>query len=444
MDNENKNLTELELVRSEIKAQKAEYKELAGVLTSDDVTEEQIKRSDDLCGSLERLELKEKALCRAEHAKSYFQASKESKASKVFGSPAVKIARKATHKDADNALKAWVMQGHKRSHIPDSWKRSADLVESDWESKEFFCRAQSTDVEGEGQELLNGSILQELVEAKQWEGSILEYCDIINDPITAAEQPIHFSTNDDTDVFGAYKAQNAALTNVGTTYDKVVLNTHMVTTAMFPLSISYIMNPNTRIMNHVNGILGRRLRRTILRDITVGDGSGKPRGFLADVEVGAAGYSNWLSPEDFQELWYELDEEYLRNAVFLGNKATAKSMESTLKNWETGEREWGTDLNSPPTDTLRGKRFITSRFMPTMTPGTPKLPIVFGDFSYHKVRFVGTPQLIRDESRLIDSLSVFCAAYQLVDSAYVNPGNNPLLAIQTGALSGDSSYTGPV
>lgn len=442
MENEKQNLTELEIVRSEIKNQRKEIKELTAKLeTGVDVTEEDIVRSDELLESISKLELKEKAFSRADQAKSFLSAStSESKKSKVFGTPAIRIAKKASEKDIDNACKAWMLRGHQTIHVQDAWKRSADLVDCDWEAHDFFCRAQSTDTEEEGAETLNGSVFKALVEAKQWQGTIMEYCDVIRDPIEKAHEAIHFAPTDDTATFGVYKTQNQALVNAPRTYDKVTINTHMVTTAMFPISIAYLMNPNFRVLDHVNKTIGNRLRKTILRDIVSGDGTGKPRGFLADVASSLVAYSNHITADDITDLWYAIDKDYRENAIFVAHDSTVQTLERSLINATSGMREWGPDLNSPPTDRLRGKPFVTDNNMPEMLPGTARKALAFGDFSHHKVRLIGPPTVKRDDSRLVDTLSVWFGGYQLVDSAYVNPGNDPIAIIGTGTLSGDSSY----
>jgi|GEM_PF-6833722 len=428
---------DLQAVREEIKTITSDLKTLNAKVEAGEVwSDEEFKRSEEGADRLEFLQKQEEQFSRSERIKSMLG----SKKSPVFGAPTVKVKREANRKDIDNAILAWMFHGHQRIHVQDSWKRSCELVDCNWESQEFFCRAQSTDTTNhEGEELLNGSVFQALVEAKAWEGSVLQYCDIINSPIEHSQQPIHFATSDDTGTYGAYKKQNVALTQTGVTYDRVTLNDHMVTTAIHPVSIGYLLNPNTNVLAHLNKTMGTRLRRTILRDITSADGTAKPTGFLQNVVLGHTGLSNNLTPDDIRAFWYSIDPVHRNspNFAFVGHDNTVESLENSLVDATSGIREWGVDLNSAPTDSMRGKPFVTSNWMPQMASGQARKAIVAGDFSAHKVRFVGSPQLIRDDSRLVDTLSVFFAAYQLVDSNTVNAGDNPLMYLGTGTLSGD-------
>jgi len=436
----NETLEQLRETYSSYKRELEDFQKLAN--SEAEVTPEQYKRSEEVLTEIEsvqnKIKTKEMAQAAEKFTRNDYQGIVPGKA------PGMSVKRKATRKDADNALKAWMLHGHQRVAIKDSWKRSADLVESDYAGKHFYCndstwysRAQATDdsTASNGDDLLNGSYLQTLVEAKAFEGSILPYCDVINSPWEEAEQPIHFAVNDDTTVYGAYKAQNEGLTNQTLTYDRVTLNTNLCTTAVYPVSISYLMNNNTNVLDHINRSLGARLRRTILRDILSGNGSNAPTGVLEDVEKGHTAVPGDITPNDIRELWYSIDPEYRQNAIFVAHDGTVKSLEQSLVSGEDGSiREWGVDLNSAPTATMRGKPFITSNFMPEMSDEDEKQAILFGDFFYHKVRFIGTPQLVRDDSRLVDSLSVFFAAYQMTDSHYVNPnasGNGPIVSLNT-------------
>lgn len=433
------NVTELAAARERAELLSKEIKEFGTKAENGELySDADIQRFDEAEAEHAELTKKIATLERLEKAKS-LSGNTNVKRSDSFGAPAIRVARKANRADFNNALRAWALYGKDGLSIRDEWKRSCDLVDCNYEEKVFnISRAQSSDVEGAGQEFRDGSIFQSLVEAKAFTGTILEACEIINS--SDGRSPIHFVVNDDTSTHASYSAQNATVANTGLTYDTVTLDNYVAKTGVYPVSITLLQDHGTDVLGHLNNTLGRRLQRTLIRDVTIADGSNKPHGFAHAVEANIVAHGlNGVGAEALRAAYYACDKEYRDKAVWSWHDSTNEHLENTLVD-DAGQPIWGVGLNGAPIESLRGKRVLINNYLDEIATeagqGAKKV-IFFGDFSHHKVRMIGSPTLVRDDSRLVDTLSVFFAMYQRFDSEYVNPGNDPIVAISTGVQSGD-------
>ena len=115
----------------------------------------------------------------------------------------------------------------------------------------------------------------------------------------------------------------------------------------------------------------------------IGDGNGKPLGFLASkggAEVGVtAASATAITSDEIIDLFYSLKTPYRKNAVWILNDATVKAVRK-LKD-STGQYLWQPSLTEGAPDKLLGKPVYTSAYMPTAAAGNKT--IAFGDFSYY-------------------------------------------------------------
>ena len=112
-----------------------------------------------------------------------------------------------------------------------------------------------------------------------------------------------------------------------------------------------------------------------------GDGSGKPTGLLNDAcaETGVTATSAAITFDDVINLFYSLRAPYRRNAIFLMNDSTVRTLR-TLKN-ASGDYLWQPAVTAGTPDTILNRPVYTSSFMPALESG--EKPIVFGDMSYY-------------------------------------------------------------
>ena len=113
-----------------------------------------------------------------------------------------------------------------------------------------------------------------------------------------------------------------------------------------------------------------------------GDGSGKPTGIFhtsggASIGVTAAATAA-ITADEIIDLFYSLRSPYRKNAVFVMNESTVKTMRK-LKDGE-GHYLWNPSIQAGSPDTILGKRIVTSAYVPEIAAAAKT--IAFGDFSY--------------------------------------------------------------
>lgn len=116
-----------------------------------------------------------------------------------------------------------------------------------------------------------------------------------------------------------------------------------------------------------------------------GDGSGKPTGIFhttGGAQVGITTASaTAITADEVIDLFYSLRSPYRKNALFVTNESTVKAIRK-LKDGE-GQYLWQPSLKEGSTDTILGKRILTSAYVPQITAGAKT--IAFGDFNYYWV-----------------------------------------------------------
>lgn len=135
--------------------------------------------------------------------------------------------------------------------------------------------------------------------------------------------------------------------------------------------------------NYIAREFGRRIGNKEEDAFFNGDGSGKPTGIFnatggAQVGITTAA-STAITADEVIDLFYSLRSPYRKNAVFVTNEATVKSIRK-LKDGH-GQYIWQPSLQAGSTDTILGKKIVTSAYVPETAAGAKT--IAFGDFSFY-------------------------------------------------------------
>lgn len=123
---------------------------------------------------------------------------------------------------------------------------------------------------------------------------------------------------------------------------------------------------------HILKDFGRSIGRAEEAAFISGDGVDAPHGFMKDAVVGHS--TSDITYDDVIRLFFSLDKEYRRNAVWIMNDETALKLR-TIKD-ASGNYLWNHTDN-----TIMGKPVYISNYMPSEAAGAK--PIAFGDFSYY-------------------------------------------------------------
>ena len=130
---------------------------------------------------------------------------------------------------------------------------------------------------------------------------------------------------------------------------------------------------------------GRRIGVKEEEAFFVGDGTGKPTGIFnatggAGVGVTTASASA-ITIDEIMDLFYALKSPYRKNAVFITNDATVKSIRK-LKDGN-GQYLWQPSVTAGQPDTILNRPLKTSAYVPAIAAAAKT--IAFGDFSYYWV-----------------------------------------------------------
>ncbi|MHB1155047.1 MAG: phage major capsid protein [Eubacteriales bacterium] len=137
------------------------------------------------------------------------------------------------------------------------------------------------------------------------------------------------------------------------------------------------------LQGYISKEFGRRIGNKEEDAFFNGDGSGKPTGIFnttGGAQVGVTSASaTAITADEIIDLFYSLRSPYRKNSLFILNDSTIKAIRK-LKDGN-GVYLWQPSIQAGSTDTLMGKKIITSIYVPEIASGT-KI-IAFGDFSYY-------------------------------------------------------------
>ena len=130
---------------------------------------------------------------------------------------------------------------------------------------------------------------------------------------------------------------------------------------------------------------GRRIGAKEEEAFFVGDGTGKPTGIFnatggAGVGITTAS-ATAITIDEIMDLFYSLKSPYRKNAVFVTNDATVKSIRK-LKDGN-GQYLWQPSVTAGQPDTILNRPLKTSTYVPGIAAAAKT--IAFGDFSYYWV-----------------------------------------------------------
>ena len=115
----------------------------------------------------------------------------------------------------------------------------------------------------------------------------------------------------------------------------------------------------------------------------IGDGTGKPIGIFAatggaELGVTTAG-ATAITLDEIMDLFYSLKTPYRKNATFMMNDATVKTIRKLKDN--NNQYLWQPSVTAGTPDTILNRPIVTSAYVPAIAAGNKT--IAFGDFGYY-------------------------------------------------------------
>lgn len=216
--------------------------------------------------------------------------------------------------------------------------------------------------------------------------------------MTSTGAQMLFPTTDATAEEGEIVGQNAAVSNLDTTFGQASLDVYKYSSKSIALPFELLQDAMFDVEAYIQTLLRIRLGRIQDKHHTLGTGTGQPKGILTAAvagKVGATGQTTTVTYDDLVDLEHAIDPFYRGNGRYMMHDDTLKVLRK-LKDTQgrpifVPGYETGNPGGAP--DRLLGREIVINQNMPTMAANAKS--ILFGDFSKYLVRDVMDVTLFR-------------------------------------------------
>jgi HK97 family phage major capsid protein len=299
--------------------------------------------------------------------------------------------------------------------------------------------------------LVPAGFVYQVEDAMKYFAPLLDVCGRLD---TASGNPMPYPTSNDVDqsahVLG--ESVDASTVDLGRggspTIDQDVLAGHIVfgshkyTTGVIKASLEMAQDSGIDLSAWLSERIAVRLGRGYERDLTVGDGSGKPTGILtaiansgatpvvpngsAETSGGQETGANSIGYTDLVRLEHSVDPSYRRNAQFMMNDQTLALLKKILDKF--GRPLWQISVKEGAPDTILGYRYVVNQSVPAI--GASETTVVFGDLKKYLVRVVKGLAVQVLTERFVDFGQIAYIGFARIDGNLLDAGTHPLNTIR--------------
>lgn len=201
------------------------------------------------------------------------------------------------------------------------------------------------------------------------------------------------------------------------------LKAYTYRTPIVPVSLELLQDSAFDLESLLSNLLAESFGRGINEDLTLGSGTGKPKGIVnwataSDAKPAALA----ITLDDIIDLIKGVESSYAQRGRFMLNRNTLYSLVKIKDT--TGRYIWqeGAKDGTPPT--LFGKSYILNDDIEDI--GAGKASVLFGDFSKYKIRMVKSFRVIRLNELLAEYLSIGLFGFARVDGILLDAGTHPV------------------
>lgn len=251
-------------------------------------------------------------------------------------------------------------------------------------------------------------------------GGMLEAGTIIT---TSTGGDLIMPTINDTTSKATVVAEYNQSTKKAPSFGSETLKAYTYRTPIVPVSQELLQDSSFDLESLLSGLLAESFGRGINEDLTIGNGTGKPKGIINWATASdAAPVATAIKLDDIIDLLKSVDSAYARNGRFMFNRETLWSLVKIKDT--TGRYIWqeGAKDGTPPT--LFGKGYILNDDVANIGAGNASM--MFGDFSKFKIRMVKNFRVIRLNELLAEYLSIGLFGFARVDGVLLDAGTHPV------------------
>lgn len=241
-------------------------------------------------------------------------------------------------------------------------------------------------------------------------------------------------TNDDSGNLGEIIGENAAHTDDASgdlVFGSKVLKSFLYSSKVVRVPIQLIQDSAFNIESYLGRKLGERLGRKSNADFTVGAGSTLPFGIVTDARVGkTAAATGAITYGELIDLMEALDASYHSEAKWMFSQGTRGAIKKLV---DGSDRPLFDEQAQGLGSTLLAKPIQLNNDCPAFAADAK--PILFGDFSYYKIRMVrNSTQVFRFGEKYMNQAQVGFLAFSRMDGRLLDPSSGvssaPVLALQ--------------
>jgi HK97 family phage major capsid protein len=270
----------------------------------------------------------------------------------------------------------------------------------------------------EGGYTVQTEIVKQVLDALKAYGGMRLVAEIIQ---TEQGNPMNFPTSDGTAEVGELIGENTTANALDASFGTLPLNVYKFSSKIVTVPFELLQDSAVDVEAFVNKRISTRLGRIQNAYFTTGTGSAQPNGIVTAATTGRTGTTGQTLSviyDDLVELQHSVDPAYRVGAKFMMHDSSVKVIRK-LKD-SNGRPLWVPDFDGGITTgmggTLLGAEVVVNQQMAVMAANAKS--ILFGDFSYYKIRDVMSMNLFRFTD------SVYTSKGQVGFLAWMRSGGN--------------------
>jgi HK97 family phage major capsid protein len=229
------------------------------------------------------------------------------------------------------------------------------------------------------------------------------WLDAVTEITTQKGNTIYFPEVNDTAVSGSQEAAGTDMVDNGTalTLARVQLDAYPFSSQALVVDNDSLEDFDIPLQQMIWDPLTVRLWKAVSAAFTTGTGSTAPDGIVTNAGVGEIVSKNTTpTATDIYNLMRKVNYAYTLGpkAGFMMNSDTMHRLMALAVGSSDSRPIWQPSFSQAAPPTIAGKPYWINNDMATVAAATAKV-LLFGDFSTHLVRYVGTPKLVRLDER---------------------------------------------
>ena len=270
----------------------------------------------------------------------------------------------------------------------------------------------------EGGYTVQTEIVKQVLNALLQYGGMRNVAEIIQ---TAQGNPMSFPTSNGTAEVGEIVAENASASASDPSFGTLPLPVYKFSSKIIAIPFELLQDSAVDVEAFINARIITRLGRIQNALFTTGTGVSQPTGIVTAAGVGVTagtgntvlvGYNNLI------DLQHSVDPAYRAGAKFMMHDSTVKAIRKLTdsNNRPLYIDDFDQGITGGAGGSLLGSQVVTNQQMPVMAANAKS--ILFGDFSYYKIRDVMAMNLFRFTD------SVYTSKGQVGFLAWLRSGGN--------------------